>query len=116
MASWNQYSTSPIRTRLTDKTLSDTIIGKLDADENLMRNIARTVNRTWVYSADGNIVDANQCEHVTNRVWLLGCGHVNCTGISYGTKHYKDADYDTSCFSGKFTTRDDLGKYGDSNS
>jgi len=111
MATYNQYSTSPIRQKLTDISATDTIIGKLADQAPLMRNISKVVNRTWVYSASGNVVDANQCEHVVDRLWLLGCGNINCTGIWNGssTKYLNDADYDTSCFSGVFTARENMG-------
>lgn len=78
--------------RLPDTTFVDAVIP--------------TVNRTYV--------DANQCEHVVDRFWLLGVGNVNCKG-SDTTANFPDGGasidgenkgYDTSRFRDVFTESD----------
>lgn len=112
---YNTYATSPIRQKLNDKTVSGSIFAKFAADENLMRNLSKAVNRTWVYGTapTGVAVDSNNCSHVADRLWLLGNGNVNNSGEyvypSGSSDYLKDDQYDTSKFSGKFYPYDNYG-------
>ena len=74
------------------------LLGRLP-DQNFMKNIISTVNRTWVHSSwrDGT-EDSNGCQHLADKFWLLGEGNVN------GNNSYlEDKKYDTSKFTNIFT-------------
>jgi len=74
------------------------LYSRLLANDGFMKNIAKAVNRTWVYGdfRSGKTLDANSCEHIADKFWTLGNGNVNCTNTEYyGTTFFYDNLYDT---------------------
>ena len=76
-----------------------TIVGLLSRlpDQNFMKNIIPTVNRTWVYSSWRT--DSYEYEKYIDKFWLLGERNV----MSGGALFLRDDAYDTSKFTDIFT-------------
>lgn len=80
-----------------------TITGLLSRlpDEKFLNAISLCVNKTWVHDSwrSGKTLDSNYCEHVVDKFWLLGEGNINTI-----KDDWNDAPYDTSKFTGVFTS------------
>lgn len=85
-------------------------ITRFSTDKGFLDNVVQVVNRTWVWGTDvwntlwnKKVLDSNKCEHVADKFWLLGFGHVNGnstdTGASYWTQ---DFNFDTVRYSSVF--------------
>ena len=115
----NIYDISRIRHWMNDLTCTDavyykgdtyapvdflTLINKVSDEEGLIRNISPTVNRTWVNANHAGkstqALDTNNCEHLADKFWLLGRGHLNSSSTAY-----PDYKYDTTLFT-NFVTND----------
>ena len=109
----NIYDISRIRHWMNDLTCTDaacydgsayipvtfqTLINKISNEEGLIRNIAPTVNRTWVHANHvakaTQALDTNHCEHLADKFWLLGYANVN----KINEESYPDCIYDTTKF------------------
>lgn len=86
------------------------LASKFQSEDGFLRNIQKTVNRTWVHEDYRSEVtlDSNYCEHVVDKFWLLGNGNINCSGQDSGTTYLADGSYDTSKFSLIYTPADDI--------
>lgn len=105
------YDISRIRHWMNDLTCTDaachnnefklltaaTLINKMNSETGLIRNISTIVNRTWVHfnntAKATQALDSNQCEHLDDKFWLLGYGHVNVSSSSV---------YDYTCDTSRF--------------
>lgn len=83
----NKYSTSIIR-----NILNDNIYTMMAFKE----HITSIINRTWVHTAwrTGSIIDKNGCEHISDKVWLLGRSQV----LDSVDQRYPGDPYETSTF------------------
>lgn len=78
---------------------------RFGADNSFLDNVMQIVNRTWVWGTstwntlwNQKVLDDNKCEHVSDKFWLLGFGHVN----SANSQYRKDWSYDTTHYSTVF--------------
>ena len=72
---------------------------KMAYEDGFLKNVAKTINRTWVHSAWNSVAgarDSNDCEHISDKFWLLGGGHVENGGDD--ELNAKDKKYDTAKF------------------
>ena len=78
---------------------------RFNADNTFLDNVVQVVNRTWVWGTNSlntlwnkKVLDGKKCEHVVDKFWLLGFGHVN----SANSQYRKDWSYDTAHYSTVF--------------
>ena len=82
-----------------DATCNVSLPEKMAHEDGFLKNVAKTINRTWVHSSWDSIAgtrDSNNCEHVSDKFWLLGGGHVENGGKDY--LNAEDKKYDTAKF------------------
>ena len=111
----NRYGSAPIRNFLNnmDGTVdanyssnyqAKTLLHKMVSETGFLKNVAKTVNRTWVQdswrSDTGIVLDENNCEHIVDKFWLLGFGNVR---YNYNGTNADDYVYDTTKFRSVFT-------------
>lgn len=107
---WKYYDDNYQEQAQTTGNVLPKFTTRFSADNGFLDNVVQVVNRTCVWGTDvwntlrnKKVLDNSKCEHVTDKFWLLGFGHVNgnttATGASYWTQ---DFNFDTARYSSVF--------------
>ena len=107
---WKYYDNGYNEQASTTGNVLPKFTTRFGADNGFLDNVVQVVNRTWVWGTDTwntlwnkKVFDSNKCEHVSDKFWLLGFGHINGNTTSIGTSYWtQDFNFDTVRYSNVF--------------